>query len=253
MSQYVNEAIEFYQDILNVNLMDELNIKYKVLDDIDFFNECKKETGSTDFSTFLVLSIPKTDEECSILLLINDYLENNQDNYGLEILYSQLTNIYLNNNETINNLIKECRYLPFSKKTRKGIAFWKEYFSIYFTQTVLKEYNIEEIEDEENPYNPKKSLKIGLNFLNKALNSKNKSYEERLSLLLYSLAKISLSEDNASNAYDLKTFIENENLKKPIQKIYECFSSKGFEDITVLQFLQVGKMVIDIEEELKKI
>lgn len=253
MSQYINESIEFFQEMLNVNLMDELNIKYKVLDDIDFYNECKKETGSDKLSDFLVLSIPKNEEDCNILLLINDYLEYNRDNYGLEILYSQLSTIYLDYNETINLYKEKYKYLPIKKRIIRGVEYWKEYFSIYFTQTVLQEKNIENIDDEDNPYNNKKSLKIGLNFLNKALTATDKTQEERMSLLFYAFAKISLSEENQNHLYNLKSVIKNENLKNNIQKLYEIFSCKGFKDITIFQFYEIDKLMNSIREEFSKI
>ena len=59
-----------------------------------------------------MLSIPKNEEDCNILLLINDYLEYNRDNYGLEILYSQLSTIYLDYNETINLYKEKYKYYP---------------------------------------------------------------------------------------------------------------------------------------------
>lgn len=248
MSKYIDESIAFYEEILEVNLMDNYVLDYKVLDDIDFFNECKKETGNIDLSDFLVISVPR--ENNFYTLLINDYVENKKDNYGLEILYSQLSTIYLDTNYDVNEIIRKCKY-PFLNRAIIGVEYWKEYYSIYLCQFVMRQKYLDKVDDTENPYSYEKSLKIGLNFLNKALTSPNKSIDQRLSLMFYSFAKITMA-CNDKKIYDLKSIIKNKEIASYVQELFSMFSSKGFTELTILHFFRIRSIVFKIIKLLER-
>lgn len=251
MSQYIDDAISFFEYDLGINLVNEIGIKYEVLDDIDFFNKCKEETGDSDLSDFLVLAVPKNEEDMNLLLLINDYIDKYQDNYGLEILYSQLSTAYINNIEDLA-LIKSKYDNAFLRKAAYGIEFWEEYFSIYLTQCVMRDKNMDS-EDEDNPYNEKNALKIGLNFLNKSITSSSKTIEQRISLLLYSFGKIVIAKPiDDKKIYNLKPFIANEKLKEPIQNLYSILISKSFEELTLFHFLRIYKLTNKIINVFKE-
>jgi hypothetical protein len=110
----------------------------------------------------------------------------------------------------------------------------------------MRDKNIDN-EDEDNPYNERKSLKIGLNFLNKAITSTSKTIEQRISLLLYAFGKIVIAKpQNDKKIYNLKPFISKEELKEPIQSLYSTLTSTSFTELTLLHFFRINKLVNQI-------
>lgn len=251
MSQYIDEVIDFYETTLKMDVMENSRVKYKILDDIDFFNACKKETGSDELSDFLVLSIPKDKPDMKILLIINDYLERNRDNYGLEILYSQLSLIYVNDNPKIKDIENKCNNFIF-KNAIPGIECWKDFFAVFCTQYALQIKN-KDSDEENNPYEAKQALKIGINFLNKAITDPNKTIDERISLLLYSFAKLAVLEEKKDEARDLRPFVNIPQLKKSIQKLYEILSCIGFDDLTMLHYMKICSLISKIRKTFESL
>lgn len=226
MSQFIDDALLFYADHTAFPFSLEEKITYEELDGFDFFNRVKEKTGDDSLSDLDSVYI-KDEENGKFHFLIRDTVAFQKNNFSLEVLYSQISNISLEEDKHLRQTMKRFNNFLF-RKAYRGMKTCLSFYAIHLSQSVM---SIKYADSKENPYNEEESKRLGADILKQALEKENISRDERMSMLFYALAKISVYEKN-EGIYDIRPFIKDELLKKPVQQMYALLAGKQIYDVT---------------------
>lgn len=226
MDETIYDLIKYFFDSIDVNLFDDI-LDIVILDDLDFYNEVKKYTNNLNLSEYLVLTIPPEENKDNnkYKLLIKDTLLGNNSSYGIEILYTQLSDIIASLSEVEEQIKKSCEKSYIFKNANIGYSMYREYTNIYTSQKLLSIYYSELTEDhdlynDEHAYSLSNSKKIASDIFNN-INEKKYNVKDNLSLMLYAFAKLMIYDVNQKTSFQISTLIKDKKEAILMQKLYD--------------------------------
>lgn len=227
MSEFIDEAISFYANHIPCPQDFADRITYEELDGIDFFNRVKERTGDDSLSDLDSIYI-KDEESGTCHFFIKDTVSFQKNNFCLEVLYSQLSNILIGEDRELQAMARRFDNFLF-RKAKEGLMAYLSFYAIYLSQFAM---SLKYAGSDENLYGEEESKRLGTEILKQALEKKDISQDERMSMVFYAFSKISLYEED-EGVYDLRQFIGKEPLKNPIQQMYSLLAGKSIYDTTI--------------------
>ena len=211
--------IDAYYQTLNIAPIKKYDIKVLVLDGFDFENKANQlmeneGINTTDMPMFWYFDEDK--ENIYIVIKDDIFLEDNDERFGLECLYSQLTEI----TGTFNG---ELVY-PFFDIVKKAASFseaafeyWKEFYCTFMATLCIKEM-FEDVGKEG--YDTETIRDNAIDLLLKTVEDTELDVNVKMSTLLYLFGKMAATERNLYRITNLRPLLEGSGIEDTVQELY---------------------------------
>ena len=249
MIDRVKLYIEAYYQTLNIPPIDGFEIKILILDDFDFENKAnaisqnQEYTNTTDMPMFWYID----DENNNIYIVIKQdvFLEDNDERFGLECLYSQLTEMTgLFNGELAYPFFDIMKKMaPLSEE---GFEYWKEYYCTFMATLCIREMFSE---TGKEGYDSETIRNDAIDLLLKTIEN-DIDINVKMSTLLYLFGKISATEENLYRITNFRPLLKGSGIEDSIQELYGALTRMEPQSKNVFALNNIAKNYSKVKTKL---
>lgn len=251
MDEFIYQYINLYYSILEIEPLPEGSLKIKVVDDIDFFNIAKRihETDLSQIQNYPMFWHQNKKGGYTLVVKENVLNENVDERYGVECLYTNLTEIYYTSNGSFPSMEANAHNTFIHKQVATGFAVWKEFYCTYIANSALM--NLYASVGKEG-YDIKSQRKNAKQLVNQIFTVRDAEEDVKMSTILYAMSKMASTEDNKDMCMDFSKMLPVIDCSTSIQNLYRTLYSSVPDELTKGTLNYIGRMYSKIKKSISE-
>lgn len=242
-----NYIHDLFCEMMECEKMDEQYFQLHSLDDIDYFNILRDE-GIDDSN---IAAQYKHFKDGHIEMYVNEYDLNNEPYVSMDVILSQLFDLYSTTMPFYENTYAEAHRIKFIKSASEGYKYWFEFSCSFMSMKLLRlafaDIDLgEEYSDESLTQKYKEILKT--------IHTSEENIETKISTIIYLFGKLayldnisegeikSLLKLKKSKFFDINETVDGD-LGKAMNDVYQLLIKSSLMPIKIFDYAKLAKLM----------